>query len=314
MKIRKIIIFCLIAILCMGLSTNIFANEEVLKPVEPPSEKVMERATVKVYDEYDMYNSLQQQSPAALQAKGYTQQDIQSIKSTTYESLLRERGKLSTDELKNYGYSDAQIAILKNPNSTDAELRSASSKITVTTVVEKLEHLKDNYTYSTVYLEWMWKTIPTSRYTDSAAIAWTGEMAFMPYSENNKSRYTLWKRNLATKAEAMKTTPLTSNHYVQLGRAVQIPEFHLSERASGATSPVGPSGSYNVTFKGAARIALKYYGTLSFMQAQGAYAHYSIGVSGISISLSWPPSISINFSKSPYAVYRANDSCTVTER
>ena len=41
-----------------------------------------------------------------------------------------------------------------------------------------------------------------------------------------------------------------------------------------------------------------------FMQAQGAYAHYSIGVSGISISLSWPPSISINFSKSPYAVYR----------
>ena len=152
MNIRKIIIFCLIAILCMGLSTNIFANEEVLKPVEPPSEEVMERATVKVYDEYDMYNSLQQQSPAALQAKGYTQQDIQSIKSTTYESLLRERGKLSTDELKNYGYSDAQIAILKNPNSTDAELRSASSKITVTTVVEKLEHLKDNYTYSTVYL------------------------------------------------------------------------------------------------------------------------------------------------------------------
>ena len=70
---------------------------------------------------------------------------------------------MSTDELKNYGYSDAQIAILKNPNSTDAELRSASSKITVTTVVEKLEHLKDNYTYSTVYLEWMWKTIPTSQ-------------------------------------------------------------------------------------------------------------------------------------------------------
>lgn len=109
----------------------------------------------------------------------------------------------------------------------------------------------------------------------------------------------------------MKTTPLTQNNYVQLGRAVQIPEFHLSEYASGSTSPAGPSGSQNYTVKGAARVALKYYGRLSSLEAQGAYAHYSVRVSGISISVPW--SVSISFSKSPYDVYRRNDYRTVRE-
>lgn len=45
------------------------------------------------------------------------------------------------------------------------------------------------------------------------------------------------------------------------------------------------------------------------LEAQGAYAHYALGVSGISISLN---SLSISFTKSPYDTYRANDYLTMT--
>ncbi len=307
---KKIVLIGMVFIFCLSISMNVFAedleSQNYLEPVEAPAKEVMADATSTTYNEYDLYNQLRSQSTATLAKKGYSQDDIQSIKNTSYQTLLRERGNLSIEELQGYGYSDEQIAILKNPDSTDAELLRAASKLTIQTVIEKLDYHPNNYTYSTVYVEWKWEPMATSLYTDDAGISWSGEMTLMDYGENDKSRYSLYKRNSSTQTVSMSTRGFTQNDYVSMGHAVKIPEFNLSEYASGATSPVGPSGSKNYTYKGAARVALKHLGRLSYLESQGAYAHYASKVSGISISV-YPPSISISFSKSPYATYRDSD-------
>ena len=271
----------------------------------------MQNATVQVYYEYELYNELQAESEIELSKHGFSPSEIQTLKSKTYLDLLKERSSLSENELKNYGYNEEQIAVLKKENPTNAELRGlvTYNKFTIKTLIEKLDYHPNGYTYSTIYVEWNWTTVPFSLFTDDFAIAWTNGMVFMNYNENNKSRYTLYRRNSVTGESAMTTKGLYAKDYVQLGAAVQIPEFPLEQVPSVNSKPMGPTNSKNHTYKGAARVALKKYGVVSNMEAQGAYAHYSIGVSSISLALK---GISISFTKNPYATYRANDYRTVS--
>lgn len=311
-RIIRILTFSLI--FCFALNTGISANQITqsnLPPVEPPSEESLKDATVEVYYEYEMYNELQKASELSLSSKGFTPKEINTIKSNTYTDLLKERGKLSTTELKNMGYTDEQISILKNPNATDEQMKvvERANTFTILTLIEKLEYAPVGYTYGIIYVDWQWSTTPFALFTDDFAIGWTNGMAFMDYNDNNKSRYTLFRRNSASGAIGYTTTGLYDNDYVQVGAAVQIPEFSLVQIPSGYTNPQGNSNSRNHTYRGAARVTLKKLGVVSEMEAQGAYAHYAVSVSDISLTAGFP---SLTFSKQPYNVYRADDYATVT--
>lgn len=318
MKKNNTIILLLTIIFMLSFTINVSATDTLsdsgyssadkvdatLPPVEEPDQETLKRAVTNTYDEYEMYNALRSKSEEELRDIQYSDEEIAFIKENSYESLLRERGKLPADELKNMGYTDKEIAILQDPNSTDKEIIKASATLSITTVVEKLDYHTNGWTYSTVYTQWIWSSKPSYVLRDDSAISWSGQMAFMDYNENNKSRYTLYTRNLTTGNTNMTTNGLTDNDNTILGAAVQIPSFKLLTIS-------WPSGTYLFCYKGAARVALKYYGRLSWMQSQGAYAHYVDSVSGISISI--PAGISLEFSLSPYTTYRANDDLVVND-
>ncbi len=272
-----------------------------LSPVEEPGENILQRANVVIYDEYDMYDTLRKKTVEELKSENYSNKEIAMLKENTYESVLRERGKLSVEELEYMGYNSEEIAILQNPDSTDDEIRTLSATLTIYTVIEKLDYHTNKWTYSTVYTQWQWSSLPFSPYRDDFAIVWTENMAFMPYSENNKSRYTLYKRNSLTGNVTTTTTGLTNNDYVSLASGVKTPTFFIKTSAT-------PPSAYNFCYKGAARVALKHYGKVDWLQAQGGYSHYTYTVTGISLTAGFP---SISFSPSTNYVYRAADDLVV---
>lgn len=261
----------------------------------------MENAVSRTYNEYDMYRDLQEKSGNELSSLGLSKEEINNIKTKSYSSCLRERSIYSEEELRNMGYSIEQIDIIKDPNATDEQLLKASATLTITTVIEKLDYHPNNYTYSTVYIQWIWSSKPYFLLIDDLAIAWTEQMAFMPYSENNKSRYTLYKRHSQTGIVTTSTTGLTSNDYVALAAGVKTPGFFVETSAT-------PPPTTQFIYKGAARVALKHYGMVEWLQAQGAYAHYTFIATGISLTCGFP---SINFDPTDY-VYRAADDLTVS--
>lgn len=301
-------------IFSLATTMGIYANENIqeeLMPVEPPSEEALKDATVEVYYEYKMYEDLQNTSEVNLSAQGFTPSEITTIKSKSYTDLLRERGELSTTKLRNMGYTDYQISILKKATPSQAELieLQSTNKFTFTTLVEKLVYHPNGYTYSTVYTEWEWTVTPYSLFKDDFAIAWTGNMAFMDYDENNKSRYTLFRRNNGSGATGSTTTGLYDNNNEIVGALVRVPSFNLEQVASGYTNPKGPVTTRNFTYKGAARVALKYYGQVSYLVAQGAYGHYVLSTSDFSLSLRGD--VSITFNKA-YETTRCNNERAMT--
>ncbi len=247
-----------------------------------------------VLDEEEIYNSLREMSEKELASLGYTVEEIDKIKNNTLFSLLKEeRGQLPVAVLENMGYSDEQVALLKDPDSADEKhsVIGFGGKLSLTCEIETLEFPGDGWTYATVYAHWIWNQAPAIRYRDAVTITWGREMYFMPYSENSKSRYTLYYRNSRTGAVAVDgANPLTLNH-LEDAATVKIGEFDLVENI--ITHPVY---NYDFCYKGAARIALKRHEQIQALAAGVTYVHDTNFISRLNISLiEGPLSIVFNF-------------------
>lgn len=196
--------------------------------------------------------------------------------------VKEERGQLPVAVLENMGYSDEQIAVLKDSDSTGAEhsVTGFGGKLSLTCKIEKLDFLGNGWTYATVYAHWIWNQTPAIRYRDAVAITWGREMYLMPYSEENKSCYTLYYRNSRTGVVTVDGgNPLTLNNLVDAS-TVKIGEFDLVENL--ATHPVY---NYDFCYEGEVRIALKRHEQIQSLMAGATYVHDTNFISKLNIGL-----------------------------
>ncbi len=121
--------------------------------------------------EYDMYKENALKSASQLQKEGYSSQEINILKSISFEELLLERAQLSEHDLKVYGYTDEQIKLLKE---YDGSLITPDSLI-----VYAISDLSINVATSgasarsvTLRCTWQWSSRPLFNYKDAAAMVW----------------------------------------------------------------------------------------------------------------------------------------------
>lgn len=132
-------------------------------------------STIKI-TEYEMLQQLQGQSDEALKEKGLTATEIKEIKNFNYFDALKKRAAIKNNkELEGMGYSENDIEILKDPNSSESELIALSA--TVTFSVWEYGHFLQS-ALSEVYLEtdWSWDIWPTFGSTDIVAICWSNNL------------------------------------------------------------------------------------------------------------------------------------------
>ena len=133
-----------------------------------------------VKSEYDMYMELQNAPVEALLDSGYSQNTINEIKSTSIEEALYERAQLPEDELRNMGYSQEKIKLLKeydgSPLSENPQMREVFPNLTGSFYVAYSEK-----TFMEVSFMWYWDGKPFlsgSVFTDIVACGFAGTSDF----------------------------------------------------------------------------------------------------------------------------------------
>lgn len=87
-----------------------------------------------VKSEYDVYCELQNTPTEILLKDGYSEETVKAVKETTVEELLYQRAQLSVNELKNLGYTQEAINVLKEydggPLSENPQLKGVFADLT----------------------------------------------------------------------------------------------------------------------------------------------------------------------------------------
>lgn len=129
-----------------------------------------------VKSEYDMYVELQNTPVKALLDSGYSQNTINEIRNTSIEKALYERAQLPEDELRDMGYSQEKIELLKeydgSPLSENPQMRGVFANLTGSMFVQWFTK-----TYMQVGFSWEWDTQPFlsgSIFTDIVTCGFAG--------------------------------------------------------------------------------------------------------------------------------------------
>lgn len=161
---RKIVSIILILCLVIGGTVNVFADKSIMN---------------KEYrlNEYEYINELKQQSDATLRGYGYTKQEIEEIRNIDYVQILKERSKLEANILRNMGYSDEQITLLKDFKGSEEEINLLSSNCTISVRGDNI-YYKDGFSYFEYKFSWRWSSMPAVQYKDIIGIGWSDGFLF----------------------------------------------------------------------------------------------------------------------------------------
>lgn len=131
--------------------------------------KHMKKVTV---SEYDMYKQLQKKSNETLLKDGWDTKKIQEFRQDDFVQTLKERSKLSKNELKQMGYSDEKVNLLQNNTDwSESKVRALSSDLNIS---GGLSYTSDNNCSWTFYYQWGWDSNPTFRGYDVMGARWIG--------------------------------------------------------------------------------------------------------------------------------------------
>ncbi|WP_235227899.1 hypothetical protein [Oscillibacter valericigenes] len=127
-----------------------------------------------VTKEFDAFQQLANIPEQQLLAEGYSEQEINELKSFSYEDALYERAQLPEETLLSYGYTQDEIAILKEYNGETITEESAVYSLSA----ELTSRLTLTYANSREYMlhyDWSWDGLPLNTdMTETAAIRWKG--------------------------------------------------------------------------------------------------------------------------------------------
>lgn len=237
-----------------------------------------------VFNEYAYIEFLQDSTPLELQELGISQQDVSTLISE-YEKALSERSMLSDSQLKEFGYSDAEIEILRAY--ADGETLSASELYAVsgtcTTRINRHYCYTDSASFS---YSWEWDHCPFITLEDSAAMHW------QVYDTNNNaiaaqrsSSHLLVQYYVK---ESGSTTSSTTLAYESLGYEEPNLDFNSINMQFLVNTTHGTylecyakTGTVMVTVKPPKDSSQ----SISYIHISGLYAHTLIGLGSPSLSI-----------------------------
>lgn len=159
---KKVISIMVVILLAFCIA---FVYEESNKPVKVS------------LNEYLVLKELKNKSVSELQKMGFSAKDIEKINNFDYAEELYKRSKLDDSTLKNLGYTDKQISMLRNFSGTEKEIIPLAGYLDIWSYVNSYYYSKENNrTYFQVNFGWQWSTPPAFMGTDIIEFAWSEGM------------------------------------------------------------------------------------------------------------------------------------------
>lgn len=162
----------------VSLALSILLSLTLVMPIANAAEAEPLNTAV-VFNEYDLYVSLQSCTDNELTEQGYLAEDIALIRANLIEEKLLERAALSEETLCAYGYTLDEVALLKEINEsgkvtlTETELRGLTGTCTgnISATTASASEFRISY-------NWKWDHAPIVCYKDSVAVRWEAHDAY----------------------------------------------------------------------------------------------------------------------------------------
>lgn len=165
---KKVLSIIIIWTLVLFVNSIVYANNGDINKKQ--TEKI-------VINEYLMLKELKNKSDDELTKIGFTSDQIKKIKEIDYAKELQKRSKLDEKILKNMGYTNEQIKILKNFSGTEPEIIALASTLNLYATYTSFYYDSSvNRTYFRVYFDWEWSSQPLFLFTDIIGMAWSEGM------------------------------------------------------------------------------------------------------------------------------------------
>lgn len=154
--LKKFVAVILTTTLAFSLGMPAFA-EEVNLSEEDLNES--NATIVTMTNEYDAILELKNMPVTMMQENGYSEEEIEAIKSFSIEEALLERAQYSEEELRNWGYDDNQITLLKNYDGSPLE-DNPQMRAAMATMSGQLSEVNSSSNKITAKFDWTWSNRP----------------------------------------------------------------------------------------------------------------------------------------------------------
>lgn len=225
------------------------------------------------FSDYELYNEMRSCSKKELKKMGYVNSQINEIKKTSYEELLKKRSLLSEEQLSNLGLTNKQIEILKEydggPITSNRAVLLASPTCAGMISCERASSTSIKLTY-----HWNWSSPPLFKSKDIVALRWSAvnssgsAINVSPTSRSaSVSYYYNHNRKFYTKSSFIPSTDSSLN--------TVNARFQMSTLDPAATG----NGSIAWAKKGSLTVTVKKDGTsgIKFLKVNGRYGHSTKG-------------------------------------
>lgn len=186
-----------------------------------------------VFSEYDYIVGVRKLSKATLKSLDIPDTEIEKITSNEIENEILSRKKLSDDVLRNgYGYTDDEIAILRNYNGGRLEEHAELRGLTGTLTLGKPSVHKATSKEVKVAISWWWDHPPFFEAQDVVAVAWKGT-----YGANNGNMAIVSSKS--THEIAYRDRSNFMNHDVVTYRLTVVDVYHSAKNSFNMDRKVG---------------------------------------------------------------------------
>lgn len=126
-------------------------------------------------NEYDLLSKMAEESTSSLLAKGYSLNEIDTIQNldSEYRAHLEQFTDMETEALKNLGYSDEQILILRNFSGSQREIQALAAGCNLSLYCDYATWSDTkNRTDSRLRYSFNWTGVPLIKTTDIVSVRW----------------------------------------------------------------------------------------------------------------------------------------------
>lgn len=126
-------------------------------------------------NEYDLLSQMAEESSSALLARGYSLNEVNTIQNldSEYRAHLEQFTDMDSESLRNLGYSDEQILILRNFSGAQSEIKALSAVCYLSLYCDYVTWSStDNRTNSRLRYSFNWSGVPLVKTTDIVSVRW----------------------------------------------------------------------------------------------------------------------------------------------
>lgn len=233
--------------------------------------------------EYEVISELAKRSSTDLINAGYSAQEIQDIRN--YKELYVEHivglNDLSTEALKEHGYTDSQIYEIRNFTGSEAQIARIGATMTLQADITSLKY-DGKYSRGTIIYSWLWNGIPEFKMKDIVAFAWNDWIV-----ETQRSSVSYMNIQTGKYTNEKSATYVTANLQT-MGAAHR---FNVSEDSNYSYAKTG-NGSFTVRSDVQTRKDMYLYASYGHSEAIASAPSYSISVTGGGFSISFSLGVS----------------------